>query len=223
MLRWHTLGDERMALYSPIGLKPVDRVTGGAPIGWLHVYLEVDDGTGGWRRRDVEAVMSPGSVISYPGLGRRAAPGGAMRRHRVRVETQFYVPLYRATQDAIEFDVFPYDDVDPPQNLAAIRAHQPSELVLAPSPQYAFSSHVPVLRGLVRDAAGAAVPDVLVADGTREQAVTDARGAFALPLRWARSNPAPVIKATDQRGGRAGSVTIQFPQDLRTSQTIIVA
>ena len=74
----------------------------------------------------------------------------------------------------------------------------------------------------MQDTAGGTVPDVLVTEGTRERVVTDSRGTFALPLRWVASGTTLVVDATDQRNGRIGTITINFPQDLRTSQTITI-
>lgn len=222
-ISWHTLPDERMELYSPIGLRPIDEITGRVPIGWIRPYLDVSDGAGGWRKTDIQAVVTPGGVITYPGLERRSDPAGQPRKYRVRIEAEVYLPLYRAMQDAVEFDAFPYNDTNPPQNFAQIRTTQPQDLILTPLPHYQFPGHIPLLRGEVRDAAGAAVPDVMVTEGTRERVVTDSRGTFALPLRWVAANTQTTIDATDQRTGRTGSITIQFPQDLRTSQTITIA
>jgi hypothetical protein len=212
-----------MELYSPIGLKPIDDVTGGAPIGWVRSLLDVSDGAGGWRKGDIDAVMTPSGVITFPGLERRTDASGPPRKYRLRVEAEVYLPLYRATQDAIEFDAYPYNDASPPQNLAQIRASQPQDLILTPMPHYQFPGHVPVLRGQVEDSSGAAVRDAVVTLGMSERVLTDARGTFALPLRWVAPNTQASIDAVDQRTGRTGTITIQFPQDLRTSQTITVA
>lgn len=223
MRRWRTLTDERIELYSPIGLRLIDELTGRMPVGPIRVTLDVSDGTGGWRTTDIKATVSPNGTITYPRLGRQATVDGPPRRYRIRIEAEVYVPLYRATQDAIEFDTHPYNDANPPRNLAQIRVTQPQDLILTPMPHYQFPGHVPVLRGVVRDAAGKAVADAMVTDGIRERVVTDSRGTFALPLRWATSNPPLTIDASDQRAGRTGSITIQFPQDLRISQTITIA
>lgn len=224
MKRWRTLPDERLELYSPIGLKPIDETTGRTPIGWVHCYLDLSDSAGAWRNTSITAALSLGGIITYPGLERRASViGQPPRRYRIRIEAQLYAPLYRSTQDAIEFDAYPYNDANPPQNFLQIKATQPQDLILTPLPHYPFPGHVPVLRGVVRDTTGIAVANALVAHGGNERVLTDSRGTFALPLRWAKSNPEPQIDAADHRTGRTGTITIQFPQDLRTSQTITVA
>jgi hypothetical protein len=224
MPSWRMLADERTGLYSPVALRLIDEITGRAPVGWVRPRLDASDGAGGWRETDIKAVISPAGVVAYPGLERRAEVlGQPPRRYRVRIEAQFYLPLFRAAQDAVEFDAYPYNDVTPPQNLSQILATQPQGVILTPAPHYRFPGHIPLLRGDVQDTAGATVPDVLVTEGTRERVVTDSRGTFALPLRWATSGTAPIIDATDLRSGRTGTISIQFPQDLRTSQTITIA
>jgi hypothetical protein len=91
---------------------------------------------------------------------------------------------------------------------------------LLPAPNYPFASHIPVLRGVVVDAAGNPVPNAYVTQGSNERALTDARGTFALPLRWVQANTAVPIDATDQRTGRSGSISIQIPGALNSSQKI---
>jgi hypothetical protein len=221
--RWRTLPDERMELYSPIGLKPIDEFTGRAAIGTIRYLLDILESPGVWRETDTKPVVTWGGVVTYPRLERCAEPGGQPRKYRVRVEAEFYRPFYRATADGIEFDAYSYSNTTPPQNLNQIRVSQPKSLILTPLPQYPFPGHVPVLRGAVNDAAGKPVGDVTVSEGTRERVVTDARGVFALPLRWVGSNAQVNIDATDQRKGRSGSITIQLPQDLATSHTISIS
>jgi hypothetical protein len=80
---------------------------------------------------------------------------------------------------------------------------------------------VRVLRGFVEDASGAPVPNVLVHQAAAERALTDERGTFALPLRWAASGM--VVDANDVRTGRAGSHTLSLPSDLLASVTITIA
>jgi hypothetical protein len=222
IIRWRTLSDERTELYSPIGLRVVDEITGEGPIGWIRSYLEASDGAGGWRKTDVPAVFTLSGVITYPALERSADPLLPPRRYRVRVEAEFYLPLYRATRDAVEFDAFPYDDLHPPQNFSQIKATQPRNLILTPQPHYPFPGHIPVVRGIVKDPAGVSVSDATVSQGGKERVLTDSGGHFALPLRWAATNTQVIIDATDQRSNLAGSITIQFPQDLKKSQTIVV-
>jgi hypothetical protein len=80
---------------------------------------------------------------------------------------------------------------------------------------------VRVLRGFVEDVSGEPVPNVLVHQAAAERALTDERGTFSLPLRWAASGMA--VDATDVRTGRAGSHTLSLPADLLASVTITIA
>jgi hypothetical protein len=84
-------------------------------------------------------------------------------------------------------------------------------------------SHIPVLRGEVVDPAGNPVPNAYVTQGNKERALTDARGTFALPLRWVQANTPTTIDATDQRTGRVGSISIQLPAALNSSQKISIS
>src|SRR5688572_20007313 len=104
MRRWRTLADARTALYSPIALRLIDEITGRVPVGWVRPWLDASDGSGGWRETNINAVISPAGVVTYPALERRAEVLGQLpRRYRVRIEAQFYLPLFRAAQDAVEF------------------------------------------------------------------------------------------------------------------------
>jgi hypothetical protein len=144
--------------------------------------------------------------------------GRPARRFRIRLTADFYQPLYRASSEGIEFDAFPFNDANPPQVIAS----QIQDAFLTPATNYPFQAHIPVLRGDVRDASGVRVADVLVMEGARERVLTDERGAFALPLRWAPKNGAVAINATDQRNNRAGAININVPADLRNNHTIVI-
>jgi hypothetical protein len=158
--------------------------------------------------------------LGYPGLERRAeVVGQPPRRYRVRLAAEFYVPLYRATLDGIEFDAFPYNDTHPPQVIASL----PQDVKLAPAPNYPFPPHIPVLRGVVLDqASGAPATDVEVMVTNVELVLTDRRGRFALPLRFTPMNAPVPIDAMDQRTGKTGTITITLPAALGQSQTITI-
>jgi hypothetical protein len=131
MRTWRTLLGERLELYSPIGLRLIDAFTGAAPIGQIRPFLDVSDGSGGWRPTEIKAVRTPSHVLIYPGLERRAEViGQPPRRYRVQIEAEGYRPFYRMTLEGrrfngppfyretatgIEFDAFPYNDMTPPQ------------------------------------------------------------------------------------------------------------
>src|SRR5438105_2912627 len=117
MIRHRSLPGELTELYSPIGLLPVDAFTGGAPMGKVSAFLDLQDDNGNWRETGIKEVRTPGGVIAYPGLERRGEVAGKPSRHyRVRIEAELYQPLYLMSEDAIEFDAFPYNDTNPPGN-----------------------------------------------------------------------------------------------------------
>lgn len=219
-LSWHILTGERSELYPPFGLRPVDDYTGNAPMGWIRAKLDVNDGGGGWRETDIKPVFTASCTFAYPGLERSAAPVGAPpRRYRVRVDTQFYLPLYRTNSTGIEFDVYPYNDTNPPQQYVQL----PADLFLVPATNYSFPGHVAVLRGEVRDANGDVVADALVTEQNRERVLTDTRGSFALPLRWVANPGRATIDVSHAPTGRTGVINVQLPQDLGKNQTITIS
>jgi len=213
---WRPLPGEELLLYSPVGLRLVDDLTGQAPFGPLRVFLDLQDGPD-WRPTPLRPVITASSVITYPGLGRSADASLPAQRYRVRLEADFYRPGYRSAGDGIEFDAPRYNDSNPPVPLttAAIAA------ALLPSSTYPFPSHIPVLHGVVEDGGGQPVADALVQEGLRERVLTDERGAFSLPLRWVAPGVATLIDAVD-RTGRTGSISVTLPADLAMSQTITV-
>ena len=207
------LPGEGIELYSPIGLLPIDVFTGGAPIGRLSTLLDLLDEGGKWRGTDTNAVKTPGGVITYPGLGRSATAPAEKRHYRVRIKADFYLPMFREHVDGVfdgEFDAFPYNDTNPPENYPKKPEGFPEylkkvllKLWLVPAPNYPFPPHVPVLRGIVVEKASLApVIGAEVIWGNREKALTGDRGGFALPLRITEKTQLKVpqkIDATDPK------------------------
>jgi hypothetical protein len=220
MTVWNTLPGERTELYSPIGLRPVDEMTGLAPIGRVRPFLDVADGAGGWQRTDIKAVVTLSGVITYPRLELRSIVTGASPRHyRILISADFYRPLYPTAAAGIEFDAYPYNHSNPPQTIVS----QIQDLFLTPATNYPFPSHISILRGIVIDAAGKKVSDALVTQGAKERVLTDDQGAFALPLRWVPKNVPVSINASDQRTSRTGSINITVPADLGKNGTITIS
>ena len=205
------LPGERWLLYSPIGLRLLDEITGNMPFGSVKAVLDRRDTAGNWQETKIKAVMTPSGNLTYPRLERHPDASGPSRRYRVRIEADFYGALYRATRDGIEFDAFPYNDSNPPSTLPP---PLPQNVMLTPASNYPFQSHIPVLRGRVLDVNNKPVPDSIVHQGLQERVVTDTRGVFALPLRWVQMNVQVFIDATHPRTGRIGSIPIMIPQDL---------
>lgn len=219
MRTWRELPDEKTILFSPIGLRPVDDLTGRPPLARVHAVLDAREPDGSWRTTGVRAMVTQGGVIAYPALGRHRSPvGQPPARYRVRVEADHYIPGYRRDEDGIEFDVFPYNDTNPPQSAPGL----PQPLVLMPAPDYPFAGHLLVLRGVVVDAGGAPVRDVEVSVGTTRRTLTDARGCFALAMPRPAAPATLQVDAADLRSGRVGGAAVPFPPGLVTSTQIAI-
>lgn len=217
--KFRVLAGESAMLYSPVGLRLLDEFTGKGPLGRVVAFLDWQDDSGAWQATGRAPVMTPGGVLTYPGLERRRLAAGApSRRYRVRLEAELYRAFYRAQFDGREFDAFPFNDTTPPSTLAAM----PQDELLVPSSAYPFPTHVRVLRGAVVDAAGVPVADVIVSQGGLERVLTDERGTFALPLRWAQEGAPLPVDAIDQRTGRTGMKSVTLPQDLGKNQEITI-
>jgi hypothetical protein len=219
MTTFRMLAGETAVLFSAIGLHLVDEFTGDAPLGRVRATLDQRDASGVWHVTGIAPVTTPGGVITYPGLERRREPvGQPARRYRIRIEADFYRAFYRSQFEGVEFDAFPFSDTTPPSSFAAM----PQDEMLLPSSAYPFQAHVRVLRGVVVDASGLPVADVIVSQGGLERTLTDGRGAYALPLRWAQEGVALLVDAIDQRTGRTGVKPVTLPQDLGTNQQITI-
>jgi hypothetical protein len=242
MIRWRVLPDERIELYSPVGLRLIDDFTGHSPIGWMRAQLELRDDSGNWRLTDVETKSTLSGLLAYPRLERHAeVVGRPPRRYRVKLQAEFYraayrlilagpvfePPFYRETADGIEFDAFPYNDASPPTdytvNPPVEISLQARDVMLVPAVNYPFPTHVRVLRGEVVDASNRPVVDAEVRRSNTERGSSGAQGAFALPLRWAPNGEPIAIDAIDRHSGRMGTITITLPQALSRSQTITVS
>ncbi|HXU34212.1 MAG TPA: hypothetical protein VN851_26875 [Thermoanaerobaculia bacterium] len=216
MRTWRLLPAERSELYSPIGLRLLDFLTGDAPLGKSEAFLDIRDGAA-WRPTGIPAVRTLSGVVAYPGLERRADASGPPRRYRVRIAAELYRPLYRASAEGIEFDAFPWNDIHSPRSTPAV----PQDVNLVPAPAYPFPPHVPVVRGRVVGPTGKPVVDAEVS-AVRERVLSDERGEFALPLPQAPLGGRLNVKAKNQRSGRSGSLQITLPADLGHSQTIVI-
>ena len=222
MIIGRALPGERWMLYSPIGLRLLDDITGNMPFGPLRAFLDRQDpATGNWQETTIKAVTTPGGNLTYPGLERHHDVSGGPRRYRCRIDADFYGPLYRALADGIEFDAFPYNDTNPPANFPPPpNLPLPQDVVLTPGSNYPFPPHISVLRGRTLDINGVPVADAIVSQGVQERVLTDRRGVFALPLRWAPANVLVPIDASHPRTGRTGTIQITIPQDLGQNNDI---
>lgn len=223
MTTWRLLDGEQIFGCSPIGLKLTDEFRGGPPLGAVRDQLEISYGAGHWRRLDVTGLVTPSGVLVYPDLGRARRPAAAPTRHyRVTLRADIYLPLYSATPAPIgtpgglEFDASPFDDDTPPATPALF-----VEVALLPGPSYPFESHYPVIHGVVEDNSHRPVAGALVTKSNQERVLTDARGAYSLPLRW--SQGPTTIDAHDDTG-RTGSILVDVsdPNQRDRNQTITI-
>jgi hypothetical protein len=221
---WRLLPGERSVGYSPAWFRLLDDVTGAGPVELVRVLLDLRDGAD-WRPTEVAAYVSPSGTVAFPGLERRrVAIGVPPRRYRIRVQAERYRPLSQALADGVEFDAPAHNDTTVPP--APVR----HDVVLLPSAAYSYPVHVRTLRGDVVDSAGDPVQDALVETLTtigaitrQERTLTDARGSFALALRWVAPGTTASVTANDLRGHRSGTVTINVPDDLDHNQRIAIA
>jgi hypothetical protein len=214
---WREISSEHIALYSPIGLRLLDDFTGRAPLGRVGAVLDRQVSPGVWEPTTIAAVLTPSSILTWPGLGREMDPLAApTRRYRVRLQPDLYRPSYLETADGIEFDAPPWDDANEPVPITM----GPQLAALLPASAYGFPTWVRVLRGQVEDVSGGPVPNVMVSQAAVERVLSDERGAFALPLRWAATGQ--VVQASDARTGRSGSHVLNLPADLQTNVTITI-
>jgi hypothetical protein len=217
---WQTPVAETTQLHSPIGLRLLDELRNEGPIGTTEASLDIQESGGTWRETDIKALTTASGIVTYPGLEFHAdVTGKPPRQYRVRLSAEFYVPVYLRNADGIVFTAHPYNHTHPPQVVVGL----PADTFLTPAPNYPFAGHVPVLRGVVLDAHGEAVPYAVVTQAAKERVLTDARGTFALPLRWVQAGVLTAIDAVDERTNRVGTIQIKLPDALGKSQTIPIS
>jgi hypothetical protein len=210
------VASERTVLYSQIGLRLVDEFTGGPSQHRIDARLSFRDSAGNWQPLPVKAIPSLSGNLLFPGLGRSTQVAVApIVRHRVQLESEFYRPEYLRTVDALEFDIHPYDDTQPP----AVLSNLPQTVLLLPTPKYPHATFVRTVRGQTLDINGDPIANVEVSSGAVERVLSDERGVFALPLRWAPLAGNVVIDAVDNRTGRLDQINLTLPQDLQLGHT----
>ena len=219
MIVLHPLPGAARRLWSPVGLQLVDDVTKEPPVGEIVAHLDERVGTA-FVPTGIRAVVTPSSVLAYPGLGRRArVPGEPPRTYRVRVDADLYRPFYRASSDGVVFDVPAWNDAEP----VTLPLPTFGQLILLPAFHYPYASHVPVLRGEVIDTSMHPVADALVIEQLfGERALTDERGAFGVPLRHLAPGVSDTINVSD-RLARTGSLSVTLPGALASGVLIPIA
>ena len=145
------------------------------------------------------------------------------------------------SEDAIEFDAFPYNDTNPPGNYPKNPGEFPGYLskvlikvMLTPGPNYPFPTNIMVLRGVVIDKTTKEPADrvevvwdnkekTLTTSENQKRVLTVTKGLFALPLRVTQKDQLEnkqVIDAFDHRTNRTGQIEISIPQAVGKNQII---
>ena len=219
-MQWPMSPGEHSLSFSPAGLQLVDDVTTRAPLGKTDCVLFVEHAPGQWRKTELRPVRSASGFFIFPGLGRsREVIGQPPRRYRAMITAEFYRPFYATPDGGVEFDVFPYNDDQPPAQPPQLLA-----LVLVPATNYPFPSHLRVLRGHVVDAAGAAVSSAEVSHNVNERVLTGEDGAYALPFRANTPNDIQLhILAENHLTGEHGEIAVTLPADLGIQHDISIA
>ncbi len=102
MRTWIQTIEESTQLFSPIGLRLIDDLTGNSPIGRIQAILELQDAGGEWKDTKIAPVITASGTVTYPGLERHAdATGKLPKQFRVRLKPQFYLPLYQRDRDGL--------------------------------------------------------------------------------------------------------------------------
>lgn len=219
-MQWPMSPVERSLMLSPVGLRLIDDVTSREPLGKTGCVLFVEDPPGQWRKTDLRPPRSAGGFFIFPGLGRsREVTGQPSRRYRAMVTAEFYRPFYPTLDGGVEFDVFPYNDDQPPA-----QPPQPLSLVLVPATNYPFPAHLRVLRGHVLDAAGGPVSNAEVSHNVNERVLTGEDGAYALPFRANTQNNIQLhILAEDHVNSEHGEIAVTLPADLGIQHDISIS
>jgi hypothetical protein len=218
MTQWRIISAARRVTYCPVALDLRDEFTGRGAFGLTSLALDRQSGPD-WIETDLQPSRNSGGVFLYTGLGRMLDPAALPSfRIRVRIEAEYYRPAFRTTDDGIEFDVPTYNDAVPPlvSNLV------PEVVLMLPTTGYPFGGHVRRIHGRVLDAGGTPLADATVeADGV-ERVITDARGAFTLPLRWQTATANVNVTAAHLRSGLSAVRILSLPADLTGNHDIAV-
>jgi hypothetical protein len=210
MTTWRVLHADRRVDFCPIALDLRDEFTGDGILVPAAFTLEVQHGAV-WIARPSRPVRGQSGTYLFTGLGRSADPAALPQfRVRVTVSAPGYRPLYRLTDDALEFDIGAYNDQAPP----AISPIMPQQVLMLPSAGYRYAGHIRTLKGRVLDLGGDPVADAEVSADGVERVMTDESGGFAVPLRW--QDPAAVVAVSVQhpRSGLGAAANFNLPADL---------
>ena len=94
MIKWRNLPGEHTELFSQIGLRLLDEISGVAPYGKIRISLDIKDENGEWQKTGIKPLITLSGVITYPGLERRAEVAGQPIRHfRIRLDADFHLAV----------------------------------------------------------------------------------------------------------------------------------
>lgn len=219
MTEWRVITADRRTSFCPVALDLRDEFTGAGVFGAVDLTLELRSGTG-WIESGRKPVRNAGGVFLFTGLGRVPDPVALPTiRVRVRIEAQYYRPAFQTTDDGIEFDVPTYNDAVPPAASPLV----PEVVLMLPTANYPFGSHIRKIRGRVLDPGGAPLADATIeADGV-ERAMTGPSGGYTLPLRWQAANASVNVAAAHPRSGLSAAPVFNLPADLTGNHDITVS
>jgi hypothetical protein len=171
-----------------------DRPPSPAPACRLHVERD-----GVFTPTGARAMLTPSRYVTFPAVG---FPSHASERYQIEIEPGDLRPFLWSTPNEVVLDPVAVGSDPPPPDVV--------EIDLLPGPNYAFPSHVRVVRGDIRRR-GAPAIDVLVQasvpDAARQdRSLTDDRGAFGLAVRWFDPAEPLVVVATAEDGAETDVV-----------------
>jgi hypothetical protein len=217
-MTWQRIPESQI-LHTPIAVRAIDDLTGGAPLAPVSFALDWQDGPR-WVATGIDPVRTPSGITAWPGLGRVQDPVATpARRYRVRFADQddlrIYRPAYAFLLDGLEFDVDPWNDAIPPTTSLGA----PERVFLWPGVAYPFPRTLPLLRGRTIDGGGAPLADARIT-GANDHVLSDATGNFCLPIRLTNAAASILVTAEHQRSGVSGAITVALPRGLGTSVDI---
>lgn len=218
MTQWRIIPAARRIDYCPIALDLRDEFTGQGISGAARLALDIQDGAR-WIPSGIAPLRNPSGLYVFTGLGRAADPAALPQfRVRVTVEAPFYRPLYRLTDDALEFDIGTYNDAVPP----VLSPVLPQNVLMLPTAGYRYAGHIRTIKGRVIDIGGLPVGDAEVSADGVERVMTGPDGGFSIPLRWQAETAVVAVAVQHPRSGRSASANLTLPAALTGNHDLMI-